>query len=173
MREILFRGRRMRGPYCGPSDDDGSKWYVGKHFQFGEVQAGAEKGLRFAILERLEKKPGVFGGQMSTAFVSPDTIGQWTGLTDRDGVRVFEGDILAFERYADEEGDTKKEELGIMFWDKDRAGFMLRCGPWGKEALFFPRGTEKRFCVVGNIHDNPELVQKVETADFGFAVRNF
>ena len=98
-------------------------------------------------------------GSMRTDEVDPETVGQYTGLTDKNGVRIFEGDILKSTIKiidCDDEGFSishyDKEDIGIVEWRKD--GFMIahKSGTWARS--FY--GCENY--VIGNIHDNPELL---------------
>ena len=76
--------------------------------------------------------------------VIPSTVGQFTGLTDKDGKKIFEGDIVSLG------GD----EIGVVEYDDDCAGYRLSgdgcslCVSYGNDRL-----------VIGNIHDNPELLE--------------
>ena len=92
--------------------------------------------------------------------VIPETVGQYTGLTDKNGVRIFEGDILKSTIKiidCDDEGFSishyDKEYIGIVEWRKD--GFMIahKSGTWARS--FY--GCENY--VIGNIHDNPEILK--------------
>ena len=91
--------------------------------------------------------------------VLPETVGQFTGLTDKNGVRIFEGDIV---RYAERRlgGEDVSVAFPVTF---DEGGFCahhyflnnwLRNGLGGNTKL-------EDIEVIGNIHDNPELLQKI------------
>ena len=70
--------------------------------------------------------------------VEPETIGQFTGITDKNGVKVFEGDILLF-------GDTSF----VVEWQNDIAGF----GYFDTSDRIL--GCDGINCeVIGNIHEN-------------------
>ena len=76
--------------------------------------------------------------------VFPETIGQFTGLTDKNGKRVFEGDIVRIEDFVN----------AVVKWREDVACWTLQGyiigNTWGSSMLE----------VIGNIHDNPELLKE-------------
>lgn len=73
-------------------------------------------------------------------------IEQCTGLKDKNGRLIYEGDIV-FHR-------DKNVEIGKVEWDK--GGFWVVCNKWVIPWNFF---TPSRWEVVGNIHENPELLE--------------
>ena len=86
--------------------------------------------------------------------VIPATVGQSTGLADNDGVEVFEGDIV---RYSSVEAQP---DLGVVEYEVARyAGFSLKSVKTGNCSFMSGWGLLE---LVGNIHDNPELLEAKE-----------
>lgn len=88
-------------------------------------------------------------GSMRTDEVIPETVGQYTDLTDKNGVRIFEGNIV--ERVSD-------GERAVISWLKYSACFGLSFDGWCcgfDDYDFSPNG----FKVIGNIRDNPEILK--------------
>ena len=83
---------------------------------------------------------------ISNIDVDMDTLGQFTGKTDKNGNKIFEGDIVEYE--FDEIGKQK----AIIYWNFDYAGFLLN----PLDNFQFTRTEDGR--VIGNIYDNPELL---------------
>ena len=128
MHEILFRGKRF----------DNGKWvegYVGTAFTIDENKK--VKSRHFTALDCL--------GWSLQVLVSDETIGQYTGLTDKNGTKIFEGDILR---------DDDNEENGVVeFVDGE---FCVVFGNLETHGI-----ADIACCcyVIGNIHDNPELMK--------------
>ena len=128
MREILFRGKRV----------DNNEWVYG----FLSKSRGNNHFLSLCI-DHEEN------GVMLSSIVEPETIGQYTGLTDKNGVKILEGDIV---RYSGEKHivvfETRGETgyFGIKIDHLETWGFCLSV-------------PAKLMEVIGNIHDNPELAE--------------
>ena len=96
-------------------------------------------------------------GSMRTDEIIPETVGQFIGLTDKNGKKIFEGDICRFRRFND-------IYIGKIAFNVKTASFIMWYQPivesYGKKA------TQKKLLsvrdnieVIGNIHDNPELLE--------------
>ena len=79
--------------------------------------------------------------------VDTATVGQFTGLTDKNGVNIFEGDII---NCIDHNGTLRRE---IVFNKLDYFAF-----GWSTQSVSTHIGIGWEMEVIGNIHDNPELI---------------
>lgn len=125
MREILFRGKRS----------DTGEWVEGYYCR-GFRWAG-DKSPTPAIQE---------ADGYSFREIIPETVGQYTGLTDKNGMKIFEGDIIA----------GKTGVFGIR-WSKTICCFVA--GENFSIRPYMNQGTMQDYEVIGNIHDNPELLE--------------
>ena len=132
MREILFHGKRA----------DNGEWIEGDL-----IQVGLHDKPKYASIMPQIPVSSVYP-------VLPETVGQYTGLTDKNGKRIFEGDII--ERVSD-------GERAVISWLKYSACFGLSFDGWccGFDNYFdnYDDNLPGDFEVVGNIHDNPELLR--------------
>ena len=82
--------------------------------------------------------------------VDPATVGQYTGLTDKDGKRIFEGDVVVFFL-------TSNRSTLEVGWDDKWACFFMSCGDvrLGLGIIDNRYATAE---VIGNVHDNPGLM---------------
>lgn len=129
MREILFRGKRT----------DNGEWVDGNLF----------------VDEKNEKHEIIVGyvNYRIAWEVDPETIGQYTGLTDKNGKKIFEGDIVK-----DDWGKIYK-----VFYTFYSCAFMVNCSNPPNEYEKGNYRLGRAWCgtikVIGNIHDNPELLE--------------
>lgn len=132
MREILFRGKRA----------DNDEWVYG-YYVVAEMHD--KSGLEYFIIEE--------SAEGQSCQVSPETVGQYTGLTDKRGTKIFEGDIV-----------KKRTYHGNKLFPVEFDGGMFHCGFGGGSSTPTHRYTleDKQITVEGNIHDNPELLKAVQ-----------
>lgn len=88
-----------------------------------------------------------------TREVMPETVGQFTGFTDKNNKRIFEGDILG-SRYEDVDPDTVSRE--VVLWDGNGWHTKWRTAP---PDIIWQEDLDAYSEVIGNIFDNPELVE--------------
>ena len=132
MREILFRAKRL----------DNGEWVEG--FFSDETFYG-----------NMPDDDRVFIIQKGTGFyypVTPATVGQFTGLLDESGKRIFEGDILRGEWFPDR--NIPEQYTFVVKWHE--TGWAVEEKPYPPELLLDEKSLDG--CeIIGNIHDNPEL----------------
>ena len=83
--------------------------------------------------------------------VDPETVGQFTGLTDKNGTKIFEGDIVRF--YDDSEDELTN---GVVIFNADLCSFCVSMK--GHEDVMLM--AHWQYEVIGNIYDNLELLKQ-------------
>lgn len=137
MREILFRGKQtLNGDWV-----EGNLFIPYKHDTPAQILIGTD-------IYRISYN------------VIPETVGQFTGLTDKNGKKIFDGDIISIpfeeDRYPYEDNVTYYENAEVYF-DTERYGWYVRCSE--DDSLSIWEYDDCDIVVIGNIHDNPELLQ--------------
>lgn len=99
---------------------------------------------------------------MPSEEVDSNTVGQFTGLKDRLSQEVYEGDVV-FWIATDMRGRGRGEQ-GAIFWDKHTMSWAIErdkpCAD-GRPCIISRPFDRKYLEVIGNIHDNPELMKVV------------
>ena len=134
MRDYLFRGKRV----------DNGEWVYG-NFVKGCVDD-------FAYIVEFGNK------NLCRNFVEviPETVGQYTGLTDKNGKKIFEGDIVSryVNRLDKRVNASVKNNTTVASWICEF--FLYK----DKKEVFLANRVGKNDCyIIGNIYDNPELLK--------------
>ena len=86
-------------------------------------------------------------------FIDKETIGQFTGLKDKNGKEIYEGDIVKIK-------SNPLDMTGYIIYDEYDLAFELRDDEnESQECLWYQ---EQELEVIGNIYDNPDLLEKGE-----------
>jgi uncharacterized phage protein (TIGR01671 family) len=145
VREIKFRGKRI-------NDKEWVEGFVSVHTICGEKTY-----LATVINVKPQKIYDVESHE-----VDPATVGQYTGLKDKNGVKIYEGDIVSGTALS-------RNRTGVIVWIDELAGFGVRYAErndptaWQESSILKNIATHNysNFCavVIGNIHDNPDLLE--------------
>lgn len=129
MRKIVFRGKSLRT----------EKWI---------------QGYLFRCWERAYIAWGMVNDNADMKEVDPETVCQYTGLTDKNSRKIFEGDMV---RYTDEA--IGKEKVDEIEYNETHAAFCrLHKSERGLQYIFIDESIANRCEVIGNIFDNPSLI---------------
>ena len=129
-REILFRGKRA----------DNGEWIygylIGNNVIVGEVVDFDEEYFNTEFWYK----------------VNPETVNQFTGITDKNGIKVFEADVVKhkFRRVWSEQ-----EHTSIVVWNDNFMCYYLFDG-----ASYIRMREDVIYEVIGNAYDNPELIKR-------------
>lgn len=159
MREILFRGKRA----------DNGEWVEGGFFTREEkcyivVRERYMPDTRDCDTADYYEKHTFY--KIEIIEVIPETVGQYTGLTDKNGKKIVEGDVIKYNIKGSKVHDIGK----VVYW---KGAFCLerhiwnwnetlrhRIGEIGSESdMGASFSYEYEYKIIGNIHDNPELLK--------------
>ena len=134
MREILYRGK------C-TGEDDYWGWQEGYYVHLKDIWKNRETYRIYSSFA--ESDCGNFYGDWYE--VDPNTIGQFSGLVDKNGKRIFKGDIILYRDDSVGVVDFADGAFGVRFNDGTSAMFLCFAADYSE--------------VIGNIYDNPELMR--------------
>ena len=123
MRDIIFRGKRV----------DNDEW---------------TEGYFFKSWDKVFLLWGMTGDSPNMEEVKPETVGQYTGLTDKNGKKIFEGDIL-----------LKGFEKVLVKWNANQCRWGIYSNNY--EICGFNESTQGYFEVIGNIYQDKELLNEI------------
>ena len=137
MREILFKAKRI----------DNGEWVEGYVFDDGIIDSKRMFVGGFVITEY--KGTADDKGNVGINFheVNPDTVCQYTGLTDTNGNKIWENDIVEI---------PNEYEYFLLEWEEDTARFVMN---GDRLTVDFDNYWSYEVEVIGNAFDNPELLE--------------
>lgn len=126
MREILFRGKGIN-----------------------------DKEWRYGFYTEQQGYPYITPDGVAMYEVDVDTVGQYTGFVDKNGKKIFEGDIVSI--------CGSKSFFFVIEWDNSKSCYVLKCTVnGGQDAAHNVIESPEDVEVVGNIYDNPELLGLIQ-----------
>jgi uncharacterized phage protein (TIGR01671 family) len=140
MRDIEFRGKRL----------DNGEWVYG-NLIVNRDYAVSEKQNGDVDIELKSVRTKITTIHFS-ADIEPEAVGQYAGLEDKNGMKIFEGDIVNSTATGDDE--NAGEKYGVVF---ENLAFMIRRG---KTCYMLCNYDSEDLEVIGNIHDNSELLKE-------------
>lgn len=148
MREILFRGKRV----------DNGEWVYGDLLRAKGYVNRIEYTVIFTDPAEFPK-----GEYFGAVHILPETVGQFTGLRDKNGKRIFEGDIV---KHYNMWNDPEAYDVGHVYYFQDRCkwkrttfdGFNKTGRPIDDPEMH----VRSKYEVIGNIYDNSELIAEVK-----------
>jgi uncharacterized phage protein (TIGR01671 family) len=157
MREILFRGKQINS----------KEWLYGNLIK-------SNRGTVYIFPFEITEEDGhhIRMDTDSPQWVIPETVGQYTGLDDKNGKKIFEGDIV---KTLVNVGDVQFSHglFGFEWVANKKSKTML--GGWGQRHNLKSMDDDvvDNIEVIGNIHDNPELLQSEDGKETGEVIKPY
>lgn len=147
MRNFLFRGKKTTdgGWVCGGLVKDGDDAYIVKISDKGIPTGHIVPEVKFEAWQ-----------------VKPETVGQFTGFCDRQGIQIYEGDIVDVCYHGN---DTDEPCTGYVYWDNDwfisYSESLKECERFDDADYLITFADSLR--IMGNVYDDPELLKTAES----------
>lgn len=144
MRIIKFRGK---------TKEKGPKWAEVSpvRWVYGNLQVPSGEGVGYYMWDKID-------GSLYQVEVDPETIGQFTGLYDKNGNEIYEGDILSYAWETEPDVPSPNNDYLEVRFVRGVFAFLWN-GDLDDECTI-DAPTLCWATVVGNIHDNPEMLKK-------------
>lgn len=150
MREILFRGKNA----------DNGEWVYGSYFAHQKIrlcmvrgESEVEKNTQHLIVQDALACDWGFKNGMQVVDVLPETVGQYTGLTDKNGKKIFEGDIIICDT------STYRYVTGTVKYSENASCYYIKALNSSNDYMF---NCDNILIIIGNIHDNPEWSEETK-----------
>lgn len=147
MREILFRGKRI----------DNGEWVEGYYIKATHHWHGHGIHEDWIVVDTIQN--GGWCNVRGKYAVIPETVGQYIGLTDCNGKKIFEGDIVLFEDESPsnyEYHDSTEMRCGAIEYGDNCFYITDRIAVEMEDLIYYEKLDVE---VISNIHDNPELLK--------------
>ncbi len=136
--------------------------FRGKRVDTGEWVIGCLVGYHQAYYDGNSNRVCIDSGILTTTEVISDTVGQFTGLLDKNGKEIYEGDIVMWGHLKDGRSDETPPRIAIVKLFPSLHFLAVTKTEFGTPyafhyGCFAYQNTDKYLEIIGNIHDNPEL----------------
>ena len=148
MREILFRGKRI----------DNGEWIEGYYVETVDYRTDSAVHLIIELPSTFYPR-GEIAGEYE---INSSTIGQYTGLTDKNGKKIFEWDILKIHYTTELFGETLSTQYNALVMFEDGCNVAKGIFDGAELVGDLSAFSNDEVEVIGNIHDNPELLEEKE-----------
>lgn len=149
MRGILFKAKRANWKEL-PKE----QWWVYRYFVKGRWYRGENEKERYGILP-LDSCLSPRCEIVEWIEIDPETLCQWTGLTDKNGKKIWENDIVETVY------DGNLNPNYIIVWDKDELDFKATNGKEHYGTNYEYLGCCDEIVVIGNVFDNADLLENL------------
>jgi uncharacterized phage protein (TIGR01671 family) len=132
MREILFKGKRV----------DNGKWVYG--YLFRSIKSTVKSVNLGYYIQVIDENLSYISYE-----VDPETVSQFTGLKDKNGINIFENDIIKH---------INRNEIYTCVWVEDYACFAFIEDIEFGECYYFQKVDEEKLSIIGNVCDDPDKI---------------